>query len=127
VCISPDERMLLTGTSVRKGFGYGFMMGFDIITGENVCKTGISKESVVAIHWHPLINQIIVGSSDSYIRVLYDPKLSVRGVTTSLVKLEKRKPIDKVTIFQKSILTPSTYEDEKEKEIEKDPFNPRNQ
>jgi hypothetical protein len=32
-----------------------------------------------------------------------------------------------VTIFNKPIYNPAIYEDEKEKEIEKDPFNPNNQ
>lgn len=32
-----------------------------------------------------------------------------------------------MTIFQKPIYTPSIYEDEREKELEKDPFNPNNQ
>ena len=30
-------------------------------------------------------------------------------------------------VFSKPILTPSTYEDEREIEMEKDPFNPNNQ
>ena len=29
ICISPDERLVMTGTSVRKGFGYGLMMVYD--------------------------------------------------------------------------------------------------
>jgi len=78
------------------------------------------------VFWHPAINQIIVGSADSNIRVFYDPKFSERGITTSLVKLEKRKPIDGITVFNRPILTPSVYEDEREKEMEKDPFNPNN-
>jgi hypothetical protein len=67
-----------------------------------------------------------VGSGDAVIRVLYDPELSRRGVTTSITKLEKRRPIDHGLQFTKPILTPSIYEDEREKEMEKDPFNPNN-
>ena len=129
VCISPDERLVLTGISVRKNFGYGMMMGFDIVTGDVVCKAAVSKESVIIVNWHPVINQIIVGSADAYIRVMYDPKLSDRGITASLTKLEKRKPVDayNTKMFQKEILTPAVYEDEKLREMEKDPFNPNNQ
>ncbi|CDW85197.1 wd repeat-containing protein 70 [Stylonychia lemnae] len=127
VSISPDERLVLTGTSVRKGFGYGLLVACDVQTGEIVNQSAIAQESVIQVFWHPSINQIVVGSADSNIRVLYDPKLSERGITTSLVKLEKRKPIDGITIFNRPILTPSVYEDEKEKEMEKDPWNPNNQ
>jgi hypothetical protein len=58
--------------------------------------------------------------------VLYDPEKSHKGVTTSLTKLEKRRPIDQGLVFEKPILTPSIYEDEREKEMEKDPYNPNN-
>jgi hypothetical protein len=68
-----------------------------------------------------------VGSADANIRILYDPDLSQRGITSSLTKLEKRRPIDHGLIFAKPILNPSEYEDLREKEMEKDPFNPNNQ
>lgn len=126
ICFSPDEKTILTGTSVRKGFAQGLMMGFDVITGDIVCQTPISMDSVIILMWHPVLNQIIVGSGDANIRILYDPDLSHRGITTSLTKLEKRKPIDQGLVFNKPILLPSIYEDEREKEMEKDPFNPNN-
>lgn len=59
-----------------------------------LCQDPISKDSVILINWHPVLNQIIVGSADANIRVLYDPDMSRKGVTSSLVKLEKRRPID---------------------------------
>lgn len=34
--------------------------------------------------------------------------------------------MDGTDIFQKPIFTPVIYEDEREKEIEKDPYNPNN-
>jgi WD repeat-containing protein 70 len=33
ICISPNETMVLTGTSVRKGFGYGHIMAYDVASG----------------------------------------------------------------------------------------------
>jgi WD40 repeat protein len=36
ICFSPDERLVITGTSVSKGFGSGLMMGFDAVSGEKV-------------------------------------------------------------------------------------------
>ena len=52
--------------------------------------------------------------------------MSQKGITTSLTKLEKRRPIDQGMVFNKPILLPSIYEDEREKEMEKDPYNPNN-
>ncbi len=34
MCLSPEETMILTGTSVRKGFGFGHIMAYDVLTGE---------------------------------------------------------------------------------------------
>jgi hypothetical protein len=30
IAFSSDEKIVLTGTSVRRGFGYGYLMGFDV-------------------------------------------------------------------------------------------------
>jgi len=69
-------------------------MAFDTSSGEEICRNAISQDSVIQLYWHPTINQIFAGSADSNIRVLYDPSLSKRGITTSLTKLERRKAID---------------------------------
>lgn len=29
VCISPNEKFVLTGTSVKKGYGYGLLVAYD--------------------------------------------------------------------------------------------------
>ena len=36
ICISPNEKLVLTGTSVRKGFGHGMIMAYDVQTGNLV-------------------------------------------------------------------------------------------
>ena len=56
VCISPDESIILTGTSVRKGFAFGLLMGFDAVTGDKICATPISRDSVICVEWHPYLN-----------------------------------------------------------------------
>jgi len=35
--------------------------------------------SVLGVQWHPVLNQIALGTSDGIIRVLYDPVLSTKG------------------------------------------------
>lgn len=34
VAVSPNEKVVITGTSVRKGFGEGQIVGFNTMTGE---------------------------------------------------------------------------------------------
>lgn len=52
ITISPNEKMLLTGTSVRQGYGHGFITGFSTVNGEKLCEIPISKTSVIALTWH---------------------------------------------------------------------------
>jgi hypothetical protein len=49
VTISSNEKFLLTGTSVRHGYGHGFIVGFNTMTGEKICETPISKSSVICL------------------------------------------------------------------------------
>lgn len=91
ITISPNEKMLLTGTSVRQGYGFGFITGFSTVNGEKLCEIPISKTSVIALTWHHQLNQIFVGSADAKITVLYDPELSQNGAMRSITRQEKRK------------------------------------
>ena len=52
ITIAPNEKLLLTGTSVRQGYGHGFIVGFSTMTGEKVSETPMSKTSVIALNWH---------------------------------------------------------------------------
>lgn len=91
ITISPNEKMLLTGTSMRQGFGHGFMVGFSTVHGDKICETPISGHSVIALSWHHALNQIFVGSADAKITVLYDPDLSQNGIMRTITRQEKRR------------------------------------
>lgn len=56
ICFSPDQKVILTGTSVRKGYGYGHIMGFNTLTGEKVVQVPLCEASVITLFWHPEIN-----------------------------------------------------------------------
>ena len=56
IAISPNEKILLTGTSTRAGYGYGFLVAVNTQTGEKVRETPISKHSVITVDWHHQIN-----------------------------------------------------------------------
>ncbi|POW18675.1 hypothetical protein PSHT_05484, partial [Puccinia striiformis] len=51
----------------------------------------ISPANVVRVLWHPKINQIVTGSSDGSINVLYSPSLSTRGATLSLSRTARAR------------------------------------
>jgi len=91
ITISPNEKLLLTGTSVRHGYGHSFLVGFNTMTGEKVCETPISQHSVNCLQWHHALNQIFIGSADAKITVLYDPEASQNGIMRSITRGEKRK------------------------------------
>jgi WD40 repeat protein len=95
-CIfSPDERYIVTGTSVKKDEGNGLLIFFDKHTLRPVTHFGMGPSSVIRILWHKGLNQIVVGGSDSVARVLYDPEQSVRGALMCVVKApRKQDPFD---------------------------------
>lgn len=61
VSFSPDERLIMTGTSVEKeGSKGGLLVFFDKQRLEFVRRVGVSaNQSVVCSHWHPKLNQVI--------------------------------------------------------------------
>ncbi|KAK4046201.1 hypothetical protein OIO90_006622 [Microbotryomycetes sp. JL221] len=54
----------------------------------------ISQASVINVFWHAKINQIITGSSDGSIHVLYSPADSVRGVTAAVARAPRVQRAD---------------------------------
>jgi WD40 repeat protein len=94
---SPDERFIVTGTSVNKKdeAASGLLKFYDKTTFKPVQQLGISKASVIRILWHKDLNQIAIGSSDNVCRVLYDPVLSTKGALMCVVRNpRKQDPFD---------------------------------
>lgn len=61
VAFSPDEQLIVTGTSYEKGEDApgGQIVFFDRERLELVRKVGIAPtQSVVRVHWHPRLNQV---------------------------------------------------------------------
>lgn len=61
VAFSPDEQLILTGTSVeRKSTVGGLLCFYDLVKLQLVAKIGISPTgSVVQCSWHPKLNQVM--------------------------------------------------------------------
>lgn len=78
VSFSPDERLILTGTSVeRAGLTGGLLILFSKSKLELVRKVGLSAtQSVVCTYWHPRLNQVFY---------FWSPALVLRVILRSVV------------------------------------------
>ncbi|KAJ0592436.1 putative transcription factor WD40-like family [Helianthus annuus] len=99
VAFSPDEQLILTGTSVeRDSTTGGLLCFFDRQKLEVVSKVGISPTcSVVQCAWHPKLNQIFATAGDKHqggTHILYDPTLSTRGALVCVARAPRKKSID---------------------------------
>jgi len=86
VTFSPDDKLVVTGTSKEKGEEGGKLIFFDKNTFERAFEMTPTTSHVIRTTWHPKLNQILVGSGDGVVRVFYDPRKSVRGAMLCVVK-----------------------------------------
>ncbi len=101
---SPDERLVVTGTSQETGSGAGAShtgtSSLVLLHAETllaVKRVTFEANGVVATLWSAKLNQIMVGLSDGQVKVLYSPDKSSRGVTLSVAKAPPRRdPLDDV-------------------------------
>jgi WD repeat-containing protein 70 len=102
-CFSPDEKLVLTGIGMEgKGRGSGSIDAgsgalaiFDRRDLSLVRRLGM-QGSVVAVTWHPRLNQIALGRGDrkeGSVQVLYDPSMSVRGALMALGRRTRKENI----------------------------------
>ncbi|KAI7863137.1 WD40-repeat-containing domain protein [Spinellus fusiger] len=105
IIFSPDEQLILTGTSVPKGEGYGQLVMLDSETLEIKNTTNVNQSSVVKVLWHPRINQIVTGSADGTVTVFYSPTRSTKGAKLCVVKETKKRAIDDYEV-DRPIITP---------------------
>ncbi len=85
-CFSPDDRMVITGTSMDRGEKSGKLVFLDKTNLERVLEFEVGESHVVRSLWHPKLNQMIVGSGDGAVRVYYDPDRSVNGAKLCAVR-----------------------------------------
>ncbi|KAF9289790.1 hypothetical protein BGZ68_008635 [Mortierella alpina] len=105
VIFSPDERLILTGTGVKKNEGYGKIVMMNSENLDVVRTVSVSQSSVVRVLWHDKLNQIIAGSADGTARVFYDPEVSHKGAKLCATKTPKKRAVDDYEI-DRPIITP---------------------
>jgi len=87
---SPNDRLLMTGTSFKKGENGGKLVFFDRQTFQRVYDIDVPKTHVVRSIWHPKLNQIVIGGGDGLVRVYFDAEQSNRGAKLCIAKPKKR-------------------------------------
>ncbi|KAJ3178211.1 hypothetical protein HDU87_003763 [Geranomyces variabilis] len=109
VIFSPDDRHILTGTSVKKDMGAGKLCVFNSDLLAPVTQIEAARSSVVRVQWNARINQILTGTGDGSVQVFYDPLLSVSGVKAALSKRPKQRQVDEIDFgddANRTIITP---------------------
>ncbi|KAL5252021.1 hypothetical protein ACHWQZ_G014988 [Mnemiopsis leidyi] len=86
---SPDEKVVMTGTSVKRGSGE--LVFFDANSFDELYRFSVGESSVSKILWHPKLNQIVVGCSNGIAKVYYSPNLSSRGALLCAAKPRRRQ------------------------------------
>lgn len=130
-CFSPDDRLVLTGTSVKKEEGNGKLVFFDRTSFQRVHEVEVTNASVIRCLWHPKLNQIMAGTANGLAKVYYDPVKSHRGAMLCVVK-SKRKEKHAEALTQDYIITPHALPMFREarqrstrKQLEKDRLDPK--
>ena len=102
---SPNDQLVITGTSMNKGESSGKLLMFDRNTFELRHEMEVGPSHVVRIAWHPKLNQLMVGCGDGNVRILYNPDLSHNGAVLVAGKRKKRVKSADVVVSQQ-IITP---------------------
>ncbi|KAF4527001.1 hypothetical protein B566_EDAN001548 [Ephemera danica] len=127
---SPDDSLVVTGTSMRKGETEGKMIFFDRNTFSIVHEISVTNSHVIRTHWHQKLNQIFVGCGNGIVKAYYDDKKSLRGAKLCAGKSRKKvKQVESVATQQ--IITPHAlplFRQDKpksvKKQMEKDRLDP---
>ncbi|KAM7331829.1 WD repeat-containing protein 70-like [Alexandromys fortis] len=129
-CFSPDDKLIVTGTSGHRGCGNGKLVFFERRTLQRVHETDVTDASVVRCLWHPKLNQIMVGTGNGLAKVYYDPDKSQRGAKLCVVKTQ-RKAKQAESLTQGYIITPHAlpmfrepHQRSTRKQLERDRLDP---
>ncbi|XP_034458814.1 WD repeat-containing protein 70 isoform X2 [Hippoglossus hippoglossus] len=130
-CFSPDDKLILTGTSVKKDQGSGKLVFFDRTSFLKVYEIEVTNASAVRCLWHPKLNQIMVGTANGLAKVYYDPFKSHRGAKLCVVKSQRKEKHTEI-LTQDYIITPHALPMFREarqrstrKQLEKDRLDPK--
>ncbi|XP_067928863.1 WD repeat-containing protein 70-like [Watersipora subatra] len=104
-CFSPDDKMVMTGTSLNRGETEGKLVFLERNSLQRIMESTVSDSHVVRCLWHPRLNQIVIGTGDGLSKLFYDPEKSHRGAKLCVVKTERKKN-DVQFVKNQRIITP---------------------
>ncbi|RMX49261.1 hypothetical protein pdam_00013566 [Pocillopora damicornis] len=102
---SPDDKLIVTGTSVKKGQGSGQLVFLERESLRKLYEFDVMESSVVSCLWHPKLNQIVVGCGNGTTKVYFDPEKSNKGAKLCAGNV-KRKVASKEMPLKDHIITP---------------------
>ena len=105
ICLSPENDIIITGTSVRKGNDFSHLYFYSSFDYHLIKKVQISQSSITSLLWNQKINQICAGSLDGICRIYFNPEISKNGIINSIYKKSKMKETDDFEYAQ-PIITP---------------------
>ncbi|TKA63256.1 hypothetical protein B0A55_11594 [Friedmanniomyces simplex] len=86
---SPDSMSIITGSDT----GHLYILNSATLRPELV--TPVTPGSpLITVLWHPKLNQIVTGSANAEVHVLYNPNTSTGGAKTVMSRAPKRRHID---------------------------------
>ncbi|KAM7202342.1 WD40-repeat-containing domain protein [Naviculisporaceae sp. PSN 640] len=86
---SPDSKSIITGSAS----GYLHILNPGNLRPEHV--TPITPGSpLIVVDWHAKLNQVITGSANAEVHVLYNPEMSTRGAVDVMSRAPKKRHID---------------------------------
>ena len=96
ILLTPDEKYVVTGTSINKDTPTGYIKIFNSSNLSFVKQVDMGPSSVVRLNWHSRINQIFAGMSDGKVSVLYNPSSSCSGILEPLGREVKKRAVDDI-------------------------------
>lgn len=102
---SPDDNIIVTGESVKRGETNGKMLFYDTKTQNKIKEIVVTDSHVIRTVWHPRLQQIFVGCGNGVVKVYYNESRSIRGAKLCAVKTRKKTKQVEVVAAQQ-IITP---------------------
>lgn len=102
IIYAPDQKYLLTGLSCPPD-EQGSLLVLDAQTLSTVKTIPLGKSSVIRVIWNTRINQIMTGSHNGEIHILYSPLSSLRGAKLVVSRAPKVRHVDDDTRFTMDI------------------------
>jgi len=89
ICFSPNSTSVITGSDT----GHLYILNPATLKPELVTPVTPGSALITAL-WHPKLNQIVTGSANAEVHVLYNPNTSFNGAKTVMSRAPKRHHID---------------------------------